>query len=155
MKANRKLVLSILLPILVGSLASIPTSRNVRNWYVTINKPGFNPPNWLFAPVWTTLYVIMGISLYCIWKLPASVTRNNALKLFMAQLALNFLWSFLFFEFHLIAWALVDIILLLLFIILCIAGFSRISRVSAWLLVPYLAWVSFATALNYTIYKLN
>lgn len=150
-----KLIISLLIPLAVGAVAGIATSRNVITWYPELNKPTFNPPNWLFAPVWTMLYIFMGISLYLIWRLPATTTRNNAMKLFFIQLALNFIWSFLFFEWHMIGWALIDILVLLLFIIICIAGFTRIQKTAAWLFVPYLAWVSFATALNIAIYRLN
>lgn len=150
-----KLILSLIITLAVGAIAGIATSRNVATWYPELNKPSFNPPNAVFAPVWTVLYIFMGISLYLIWRLPASNTRNSAMRLFFVQLALNFIWSFLFFEWHLIGWALVDIILLLLLIIICIAGFSRINKVAGWLFVPYLAWVSFATALNFAIYRLN
>lgn len=150
-----KLVLSLLITLAIGAIAGIATSRNVLTWYPELNKPAFNPPNAVFAPVWTVLYILMGISLYLIWRLPSSDTRNNALRLFFVQLALNFIWSFLFFEWHLIGWALADIVLLLCLIITCIAGFSRISKTAAWLFVPYLAWVSFATALNIAIYRLN
>lgn len=150
-----KLVLSLLMTLAVGAIAGIATSKNVATWYPELNKPSFNPPNTVFAPVWTVLYIFMGISLYLIWRLPVSITRNGAMRLFFVQLALNFIWSFLFFEWHLIGWALADIILLLLVIITCIMSFSRINKVAAWLFVPYLAWVGFATALNIVIYRLN
>lgn len=150
-----KLILSLLIPIGVGALAGIATSSNVNTWYPELNKPSFNPPNTVFAPVWTLLYILMGISLYLIWRMPPSFGRNNALRLFFLQLAFNFLWSFLFFEWHLIGWALLDIALLLVSILFCIALFRRVQRLAAWLFLPYLLWVSFATALNLSIYRLN
>ncbi|GGH78382.1 tryptophan-rich sensory protein [Filimonas zeae] len=150
-----KLIISLAIPLAVGAVAGIATSSNVDTWYPQLNKPSFNPPNSVFGPVWTVLYILMGISLYLIWRMPVSFARNNALRLFFFQLALNFLWSFLFFEWHLIGWALTDIVLLLVSILFCIALFRRVQRIAAWLFVPYLLWVSFATALNFAIYRLN
>ena len=150
-----KLLVSLALPLAVGAIAGIATSNNVTTWYPGLNKPSFNPPNWLFAPVWTALYIMMGISLYLVWTQPASARRSRALTIFFTQLALNFLWSFLFFEYHLIGWALIEIILLWLALLTCIVSFSKIHKPATWLLIPYLLWVSFATLLNAAIYILN
>lgn len=154
MKIGR-LLISIAVPLAVGAIAGIATSNNVNTWYPELNKPSFNPPNWLFGPVWTVLYIMMGISLYLVWNKPAGEPRRRAITVFFIQLALNFLWSFVFFEWHQIGWALADISLLWLTLLWCIILFAKIHRTAAWLLVPYILWVSFATALNASIFMLN
>lgn len=153
-----RLIISIAIPLAAGSIAGIVTSRNVTTWYPQLNKPSFNPPNWLFGPVWTILYIMMGISLYLLWS--KSINRSQpakqkALILFFIQLALNFIWSFLFFQWHMVGLALVDICLLWLLIVACLVVFPKISKPAAWLFIPYLLWVSFATVLNAAIYILN
>ncbi|WP_153797662.1 TspO/MBR family protein [Foetidibacter luteolus] len=150
-----KLVLSLLITLSVGFVAGIATAANVDEWYAGLNKPAFNPPNSLFMPVWTVLYVLMGISLYLVWKKPPTPARNNALIIFFVQLALNFSWSFIFFSLHQPGWALVDIVALLLGIAVTINVFRHLSKTAAWLLVPYFLWVAFATVLNTAIYQLN
>lgn len=150
-----KLFYSAGITLLVGFIAGFATASSVNGWYTTINKPAFNPPNWLFAPVWTTLYIMMGIALYLIWRLPASVSRNKAMLIFFVQLALNFSWSMIFFGLHSPGWALVDIVLMLITIILTITAFKPLSKPAAWLLAPYLLWVSFATVLNASVWYLN
>jgi translocator protein len=114
MKINQilKLVTSLLLPLAVGGIAGIFTSEAIPGWYASLNQPSFNPPNWIFGPVWTTLYIILGISLFLIWKLPASKQRKLAILIFMMQLLLNFCWSFFFFYFKMIGIALIDIVAL-------------------------------------------
>ncbi|MGX5820895.1 TspO/MBR family protein [Chitinophaga lutea] len=155
MKKGLRLIISLAIPLAVGAIASWFTSANVRTWYPTLEKPSFNPPNAVFGPVWTVLYILMGISLYLVWRLPASQARNRALWIFGVQLLLNFWWSIFFFEFHQIGLALMDIILLWLAIIFMIRHFLRLSPVAAHLQWPYLAWVSFATVLNASIWYLN
>jgi benzodiazapine receptor len=150
-----KLLYSLVLTLGVGAIAGLATASSIGGWYATISKPGFNPPNWIFGPVWTLLYILMGIALSLIWKQPASLYRSNALWLFFIQLFLNFIWSFLFFYFHKIGLALVDIVALWIWIILTIISFSRLDKSAAWLLVPYICWVSFASILNGVIYHLN
>jgi translocator protein len=150
-----KLLYSLVLTLGVGAIAGLATASNIGGWYATISKPVFNPPNWIFGPVWTLLYILMGIALYLIWRLPASAYRSNAFWLFFIQLFLNFIWSFLFFYFHKVGLALIDIITLWIFIILTIISFSRLDKKAAWLLVPYICWVSFASILNGAIYYLN
>lgn len=151
-----KLLISILIPLLVGSSAGFFTSSGVNGWYAAANKPWFNPPNWIFAPVWTTLYILMGIALYLVWKADiAKSVKQTAMILFGFQLLLNFAWSFLFFKMQEPGWALVEIISMWIMILLTILWFGKISSVAAWLLVPYISWVSFATILNYAIWKLN
>ena len=151
-----KLIISIAIPLAVGTSAGFFTATAVDNWYQTINKPSWNPPNWVFAPVWTMLYVMMGIALFLVWKSDASdILKKTAFTLFAAQLILNFFWSFIFFNQHQPGWALVEIIFMWIFILLTIFTFAQVSKTAGWLLVPYISWVSFATILNYTIWQLN
>jgi translocator protein len=151
-----KLFVSILIPLLVGAVSGFFTSSDVNSWYATINKPSFNPPNWIFAPVWTTLYILMGISLFLVWRSDEEkCLKRTAITLFAIQLVLNFFWSIIFFSAHEPGWALVEICTMWLMIALTINAFARISAAAAWLLVPYICWVSFAVVLNYAIWKLN
>lgn len=151
-----KLFIAVAIPLLVGAVSGFFTTAEIPGWYQTINKPSWNPPSWIFAPVWTTLYILMGVALYLIWKAEADpLTKKAAIALFAIQLVFNFFWSFIFFNRHLIGWALADIVLMWLFILLTIFTFAGINKSAAWLLVPYISWVSFASILNYTIWKLN
>lgn len=150
-----KLFFSLLITLAVGAIAGMATASSILNWYVYLNKPWFNPPNWIFGPVWTVLYILMGIALYLIWRLPVSAERNRAMLLFFVQLLLNFAWSFIFFSFHQIGWALVNIICLGISIIATIYSFFLLSKKASWLLLPYIVWVSFATILNFSIWQLN
>lgn len=156
MKNWIKLVISIAIPVGVGMFGSLFTRPEIDGWYQTIEKPGWQPPNWVFGPVWTTLYIMMGIAFYLVWKSSATVGKKRpAMVLWGVQLVLNFFWSFIFFRLHQIGWALAEIIVLWLAILLTIFAFARISRVAAWLMVPYISWVSFAGLLTYAIYQLN
>lgn len=155
MKKWITIALCILLPLAVGFVAGRITTENVIAWYPTLIKPSFTPPNYLFGPVWTVLYLLMGISLYLIIRQPASFDRTKALTFFSIQLLLNFWWSVFFFRFHLIGLALINIILLLAFIVFMIRSFFKVTNTAANLQWPYLAWVSFATALNMGIWILN
>jgi len=150
-----KLIVSLILPLAIGAFAGIFTMDAIPGWYETLNKPSFNPPNWVFSPVWTTLYLLMGISLFLIWKQSANKGRNRAILVFMIQLILNFGWSFLFFYYHQIGLALVEIVLLWLSIISMILLFYRIKPLAAYFNIPYLLWVTFATILNAAYYYLN
>ena len=150
-----KLLVSILLPLGLGSLAGIFTAEAVPEWFATLKKPSFNPPNWVFGPVWTTLYILMGFSLYLIWKEDVSKRRNLALVVFLFQLVLNFCWSFIFFYFNMIGFALVEIILLWICIVVMLVLFYKIKPVAAFINIPYLLWVTFATILNASYYFLN
>lgn len=150
-----KLFTSLALPLAVGLIAGYLTSSSIDTWYSSLQKPAFTPPNWLFAPVWTLLYIMMGLGLYLVWKQPYSRSRTRAMSAFFIQLALNFLWTFLFFNSHAIGWAFVDIICLWTFIAITIVLFTLKSQTAAWLMVPYILWVSYATALNYAIWDLN
>lgn len=156
MKPAFKLVIAIAIPLLVGAVSGYMTATSVDGWFRIINKPAFNPPNGIFAPVWTTLYIFMGIACFLVWKSSAgSAVKRPALMLYGMQLVLNFLWSFIFFGAHELGWALAEILLLWAMILLTILWFRKISIVAAWLLVPYICWVSFATLLNFAIWKLN
>jgi tryptophan-rich sensory protein len=141
--------------LLVAAVAGYATSTNISNWYVYLNKPWFNPPNSIFGPVWTVLYLLMGISLFLIWKTTATRARSRALRIFLIQLGLNFAWSFIFFYSRQPGWAFVEIILLWGSIIYMIFLFNGINRVAAYLQVPYLLWVTFAACLNFSIWYLN
>ncbi len=139
-----------------GALGSLFTANAVTRWYPLINKPDITPPSWIFGPVWITLYTLMGCAAFIVWK-KAKATRAGkiALGIFGLQLILNALWSLLFFGVKNIPLALGEIILLWLAIVATILAFARISRTAAWLLIPYLLWVSFATYLNYAFWTLN
>lgn len=136
----------------VGGLGGFATAQSVVEWYPTLNKPSWTPPSWLFGPVWTLLYLMMAVAAWLVWRAGNS---KGALILFWAQLALNLAWSFLFFGARSPTLGLIDIILLWIAIAATIFAFALHNRVAAFLLVPYLAWVSFATALNSAIYLLN
>ena len=144
-----KLLLSLLLPFLAGGLGSAFTTPAIPTWYATLNKPVWQPPSWLFGPVWTTLYVMMGLSLFFVIKNRAAIT------IFVIQLIFNALWSIVFFGMKNIGGALGVIGLLWMLIAVNIVIFYRLNKVSGLLLVPYLLWVSFASYLNYTIWTLN
>lgn len=156
MNNTLKLVIAIAIPLVIGSTSAFFTVTGVDSWYQTINKPSWNPPDYIFGPVWTTLYILMGVSLFLVWKSGTDAgTKRKAIVLFAIQLVLNFFWSFIFFDQQLIGAAFAEIIGLWLFILLTIFAFARISKTAAWLLVPYISWVSFAAVLNYTIWQLN
>jgi translocator protein len=157
MKANQigKLLISLLLPLGIGGLAGMFTTEAIPGWYAALNQPSFNPPNWVFGPVWTALYTIMGISLFIIWKLPASKQRNHAILIFMVQLLLNFCWSFFFFYFKMIGLALIDILALWIMIIIILVRFYKLKPIAAYINIPYLLWVTFATTLNIAYFFLN
>lgn len=151
-----KLFSAIAIAELAGIVGAIFTTPNISTWYATLAKPPINPPSWVFGPVWTILYALMGISAYLIWERGYKRKEVRAgLYIFAVQLGLNTLWSILFFGFRNPGLAFVEIIILWLAIIATMATFSKSSRVAAWLLVPYLAWVTFATYLNYSIWILN
>lgn len=156
MKNWLKLIIAIAIPLAVGFTSSIFTMEGVNGWYRTINKPSWNPPNYIFGPIWTTLYILMGIALYMIWVSNGSKTKKNRpFILFTIQLILNFFWSYIFFSAHEIGWAFVEIVALWLFILFTIFSFASVNKKAAWLMVPYISWVSFAAILNYTIWILN
>lgn len=150
-----KFLVSLALPLCSGAIAGIYTAEAVPGWFETLNRPSFNPPNWIFGPVWTALYLIMGISLFLIWKQDSSKERSLAIFVFVLQLALNFCWSFIFFYFNMIGLALIEIILLWVCIMIMFVLFYKIKPMAAYINIPYLAWVTFATVLNAGYYLLN
>lgn len=150
-----KFLASIILPLSLGAIAGIATAQSIPEWYVTLNKPSFNPPNWIFGPVWTTLYILMGISLFLVWKQAPGKKRNRAILVFLLQLLLNFSWSFIFFYFNMIGFALIEIILLWISIVVMLILFYKIKPIASYINIPYLLWVTFATVLNTSYYFLN
>lgn len=136
---------------LIGGIA---TSRSVGTWYAALNKPLWNPPGWLFGPVWSVLYTMMGVAAWIVWRTDHPV-KPLAIGLFVAQLALNALWSWLFFGWRMPGFAFLEIAILWVVILATAVSFWRISPVAGWLLVPYLAWVGFASVLNFTIWRMN
>lgn len=155
MPKSLKLIIAILLPMVVGGLSGFLTANSINDWYVTLNQPSFNPPNWVFGPVWTTLYLIMGISLYRVWSLPVSEERNKAIGIFALQMTFNFFWSLIFFKWHLIGLALVEIIIMWLMIAAMIHHFRKLDPAAGYMNIPYLLWVSFASVLNGAYFILN
>ena len=149
------LLACVALPVVIGSLSGLANADSINGWYSTLTKPSFNPPNYLFGPVWTLLYFLMGISLYLILQSPKSDLRSTALILFVIQLLLNFSWSFIFFYFQSPLAALVIIVVMWATILAMIIYFFRISHPAAYLQIPYILWVSFATVLNGAIWSLN
>ncbi len=124
-------------------------------WYASLHKPAWNPPGWIFGPAWTTLYAMMAVAAWLVWQRGGFAAQRRPLGLFLAQLALNALWTPLFFGLRQPGMAFAEILVLWLAIGATLLAFRRVSRAAAWLLVPYLAWVSFAAALNGTIWRLN
>ncbi len=156
MKKYSQLALAIIGCELVGIVSTPFTISAIPTWYRTLNKPFFSPPNWIFGPVWTTLYLLMGISAFIIWQKGLKKKKvNEAITYFGIQLFLNFIWTFLFFGLRNPLLGLIDIVVLWIFIVLTILKFYRLSKPAAYLLIPYLLWVSFATILNFFILILN
>jgi tryptophan-rich sensory protein len=151
-----QLVLSIFACELAGIIGSAFTFPEITTWYAGLTKPWFNPPNWVFGPVWTLLYALMGIALYIVWTKKAEKKGNDmAYTAFGAQLALNTIWSIVFFGMHQLFGALIVIGLMWITILATIVLFRRIDSNAALLLAPYLLWVSFASALNFAVWQLN
>lgn len=156
--AKRDLVASLaaLLPVTTTSiLGQIATYPNLTPWYASLEKPPFNPPNWVFAPVWISLYLLMAFAFWKILRLPPSSQRRNVVFVFMLMLVLNAAWSWMFFAAHSPALGLVNIVLQLALIVSVIPAFYRLDRMAAWCLVPLAAWVAFALLLNFSIWRLN
>lgn len=151
-----KLVIAIGVSQLAGVVGSIFTAPSIPTWYVNLAKPQLAPPNWVFAPIWITLFTLMGVAAFLVWRKGLnSEGVKGALVIFIIQLVLNSLWSILFFGLHSPGAAFIDIIALWLAILATIIAFSRISKFAAWLFVPYITWVSIAAYLNYMIWVLN
>lgn len=150
-----KFVLSIAIPLISGLLGSVFTAPAVKTWYLEINKPTWNPPSWLFGPVWTTLFILMGVALYLVWSSKPSNKARVAIKMFAAQMVLNILWSAFFFGMQNFWLAFGEIVILWIAIALTIVDFFKVNKTAGWLLFPYIAWVSFAAYLNMTVAFLN
>ena len=148
-----KLIASILICQIAGIIGSIFTAPSITSWYADLQKPAFSPPNWVFGPVWITLYTLMGISLYLVWNKKKNV--KIPLTLFSIQLILNSIWSIIFFGLQNPFYALIEIIILWIMILLTIISFYKISKKASFLLLPYIIWVTVATFLNYYILILN
>src|SRR3989338_8122244 len=163
MKNWVKLIISLVVPQLAGVIGSVFTVPNIGSWYATLAKPALNPPSWVFGPVWTALFVLMGIAAFLVWKRHSDILQNVrmlrvwkwGIALFIIQLLLNILWSVLFFGLQSPSAALAEILVLWVAIVATLFAFGKISRAAGWLLVPYLLWVSFAVYLNYMIVALN
>lgn len=150
------LVLSFLAVFGAAAIGSSATGPNIATWYVLLKKPWFNPPNWVFGPVWTVLYILMAVALYRVWRKGFKKREVKvALALFLANLILNASWSVTFFGLKDIFLSLDVIALLLIIIFVLIKKFSSIDKLAGKLLIPYAAWVSFATLLNFSIWLLN
>ncbi len=174
-----KLVISIFICEGAGIIGSIFTAPAIKSWYVFLDKPSFSPPNWVFAPVWTILFLLMGVSLYLVWQknwnVEASENKSakkawnpistklwlgswkeeNAVSVFIVQLVLNILWSIIFFGLKLPAVAFVEILMLWFATLYTIVNFYRISKLAAYLLLPYILWVTLAAILNFSVWWLN
>ena len=154
--ANRRPAIALLLCVLlVFAIASLGAIAPPGEWYAGLRKPWFNPPAWVFGPAWTTLYLMIATATWLLWRAPASAARTRALRLNAVQLALNAAWTPLFFGLKLPGVAFVEIVLMWIFIAATIWAASQVRRAAAWLLVPYLAWVTFAATLNGCIWWLN
>jgi benzodiazapine receptor len=151
-----KLLISLIVCQSAGFIGSIFISPAIPTWYVTLNKPPFTPPNWLFSPVWIFLFVLMGISAFLVWSKGLDDKRvKTALSIFAVQLILNILWSAVFFGFRSPLAGLIEIVILWIAIWLTILNFFKVSKTAGLLLMPYILWVSFAAVLNFFIWRLN
>ena len=151
-----KIFVALAVCLFIGFMASLATQVGIADWYPTLNKPWFNPPNWIFGPVWGVLYVLMGIAAGIVWsKGFYHKWVKTALYHFLFQLLLNGAWSILFFGLKEPLWALLDIIVLFVILIFTIKWFKIVSNTAAYLLIPYAVWVLFAAILNFEIWRLN
>lgn len=156
MRINRtKLVVSLAMCQLAGVIGSLFTVASIPTWYATLSKPAFTPPNWIFAPVWIFLYILMGISFYIIWMKKDLPNFGLLLSLFVFQLVLNSFWTIIFFGLHSIFFAFIEIVILWFAILFCVILFYRVSKIASILLIPYILWVTFALILTFAFRKLN
>lgn len=157
MQKNLRIAAIVLTCLAVGYFSSLVTRDNIPTWYATLKKPFFNPPNWVFAPVWTILYIMMGIAAGRVWNKVDSDQQNvkKGMYFFIIQLALNALWSYLFFGMHNLFLSIIEIILLWLMIYETYSQFKKVDRHASKLLIPYLVWVSYATILTASVWYLN
>ncbi|MFT7183853.1 MAG: benzodiazapine receptor [Oceanicoccus sp.] len=155
MKKIFPIIISILIAQAAGFIGAIFTFSSVDTWYLTLNTPSWNPPSWVFGPVWTTLYTLIGISAYLIWRNKDKIKKKLALQVYGIHLVFNALWTILFFGLKNPGFAFAEILILLSLIITTIVLFWRIDKRASYLLLPYLGWVTFASYLNFTIWQLN
>jgi benzodiazapine receptor len=150
------LIVCIAIPLIIGLAGSFATSASIPSWYSTLNKPWFSPPNYIFAPIWTTLYILMGVSLFLVIReMKEIILFHPYILLFAAQLVVNLLWSVIFFGLRSPVLGLITIFILLGLIAATIYSFYQVSKPAAWLLMPYIIWVCIATVLNFMIVILN
>jgi tryptophan-rich sensory protein len=150
------LVVAVVIPLVVGGLGGIATASAIPTWYQGLDKPAWNPPNWVFGPVWTLLYVLMGVAAWLVWRQGWDNPQvRGALAIFGVQLLLNLFWSLIFFGLRSPGWAVLEIVVLWGFILATTVQFYRLESVAGLLLVPYQLWVTFAAVLNATIWQLN
>lgn len=154
MKTFTRILISII-PLGVGFLAGMATATGIDDWYPYLEKPVFNPPNWLFGPVWTVLYLLMGVTIYRLLTKPSSAERSYAMRIFWIQLVLNGAWSFIFFNAQQLGWAFIEILLIWIAIVWMIVTVHRVDKTAAYIQIPYLIWVSFASVLNGTLWWMN
>ena len=152
-----RLILSVAICQLAGFIGSVFTAPAVPTWYASLNKPSFNPPNWLFGPVWVILFIMLGVSLFLVCRQRKYIPNhvNPALGIFSLQLALNVLWSVVFFGMKSPIGGLAVIVVLWIAIFATILQFRKISELASLLLIPYIVWVTFAAILNFALYRLN
>jgi len=149
------LVLFVALCLGIGALGASVTATSVDTWYAGLVKPSFNPPDEVFGPVWTVLYILMGVAAWRVWRSADSDTTRGPLTLFALQLAINLGWTVVFFGLHKIASAVATIVVLDVAVLVTMLAFRAVDRVAALLMLPYVAWVAFATVLNVAIWRLN
>ncbi len=156
-KLFAKIIIMIAVAELAGMIGSIFTAPSIATWYAALNKPVWTPPNWLFAPVWIMLYALMGVAAALVWNSKAKNKRMKqaAMKIYFSQLGLNVLWTLLFFGLRSPLLSFVEILVLWMAVVLTIAAFYRVSKQAAFLLIPYIAWVTIAAALNLSVLMLN
>ncbi len=150
-----KFLISIMATLSAGAIGSFATAPAIPTWYRGLEKPGFNPPSWVFGPVWTALYILIGISFYLIWSSVSFKKHKRALILFIIQLVLNTGWSLVFFGLQQPFWALIEITVLWVAILLTTVEFFKINKKAGLILLPYTLWVTFAAVLNFSIWQLN
>ncbi len=151
-----KLIIAFIICQGAGAIGAIFTARSVKTWYKTLVKPPLNPPSWIFGPVWTILYTLMAFAFTLIWQLPAETSgKELAIGLFVSQLLVNSAWSFFFFGIKRLWWAFEELALMWLLIAVTIVNFAALDQTAAWLLIPYLGWVTFAGYLSFSYARLN
>ncbi len=150
-----KLIVSLAVPLFVGFGSTVWTINSIPTWYASLNKPWFTPPSVVFGPVWTILYILMGVALFLVWRTPRDRTRDTGIALFAAQLAVNVIWTFAFFGLENTLYGVLAIIPLWVLIAATIYQFYKVDKWASYLLVPYIVWVTIATALNIAVYLLN